>query len=963
MINISTPLARTLTHLPTLVLLVAFPQLSAGQTALSPTRDVTLFDPQCEKASGSGDYLFAGNTNGQGRRRALLHFDIAGSLPPGAVIQSVTLTLHMSQTNTGTRTFTLHRLQQDWGEGASNSGSPGGGGGPALNNDATWCYRFYNQGDPGASPVWSPYGGEFDTTASASAGVDGVDFYSWTSPQMVADVQSWLDNPASNFGYILIGQEGTLQTAKRFDSRTNPTINLRPVLLVEYGPPPAPPEVAVLSPNGGGTVTANTGTLAQWTATDASGIARIDLYVSIDNGLSFDRVAIDLPHTGSYTWFPANRPTTQARFRVVATDNTSVSNQDDSDMPFTILSPPGGIVPTTLRDFDQPGTQPFDAGKLKDPENCATCHSGYGQTAVEPYYNWQGSMMANASLDPLFEAALAIANQDAPDSGDLCLRCHNSRGWLGGRSIPTSGTQMADQDKIGVSCNLCHRMVDPIANAENPAEDAAVLAALDEVPAEFGTGMYVVDPNESARRGPFADAASGHPILVSPFHREAALCGTCHNVSNPAFTRDAGGNYVPNAFDTPAPSFSPDSIMAVERTYSEWLFSAYNTPGGVYAPEFGGNKTYVSTCQDCHMRDVTGKGCNNVAAPVRSDLPLHDLTGGSTWIPGLLSTLHPTVANDAALQDGIIRARYMLQNATELSLVSADSLLRVRVTNQTGHKLPTGYPEGRRVWLNVKFYDQSMALVGESGAYDASTGVLTHDAEAKIYEIEPATNGIPGVPDGSRFHFVLNNTVLKDNRIPPRGFTNAAYAAFGGPPVGHAYADSQYWDDTEYVIPTGAVKAEVTLYYQSTSKEYVEFLRDQNTTNTRGQEMFDVWNNNGKCPPEVMNTLSVDFNLTAVDDSPAPVTRLGQNYPNPFNPSTSIQYSIGERGHVTLRVYDVAGRLVRTLVDADRAPEAGWLSVTWDGRNDTGEPVSSGLYFYRLTVNGHRETRKMVLLR
>jgi len=99
---------------------------------------------------------------------------------------------------------------------------------------------------------------------------------------------------------------------------------------------------------------------------------------------------------------------------------------------------------------------------------------------------------------------------------------------------------------------------------------------------------------------------------------------------------------------------------------------------------------------------------------------------------------------------------------------------------------------------------------------------------------------------------VLNNAVHKDNRIPPRGFTNAAFAAFGGPPVGYAYADGQYWDDTYYSIPLETAAVQVTLYYQSTSKEFVEFVRDTNTTNTKGQEIYNLWANNGKCPPEPM---------------------------------------------------------------------------------------------------------------
>ena len=111
------------------------------------------------------------------------------------------------------------------------------------------------------------------------------------------------------------------------------------------------------------------------------------------------------------------------------------------------------------------------------------------------------------------------------------------------------------------------------------------------------------------------------------------------------------------------------------------------------------------------MRDVTGQGCSFGDPPVRDDLPLHDITGGSTWLPGLLSGMFPGEVNEAALQDGIVRARYMLQNAAKLSISQEDSLLEVEVENNTGHKLPTGYPEGRRMWINVKFYDAAMSLI------------------------------------------------------------------------------------------------------------------------------------------------------------------------------------------------------------------------------------------------------------
>jgi hypothetical protein len=302
-------------------------------------------------------------------------------------------------------------------------------------------------------------------------------------------------------------------------------------------------------------------------------------------------------------------------------------------------------------------------------------------------------------------------------------------------------------------------------------------------------------------------------------------------------------------------------MAPVERTYSEWLNSEYAAPTGVYAPQFAGNRPdgRVSTCQHCHMRSVSGYAANtniNPGIPLRTDMGLHDQTGGSTWLPGLLTNLYPGEVSVAAMQASIARSVQLLTNAASLAVADASSQLKVTVTNECGHKLPTGYPEGRRAWVNVKFFDEAVNLLGESGAYNPTNGVLTRDTEAKIYEVHPGidTNisGILTLEAAASLHFVLNNKIYEDNRIPPRGFTNATYAAFGGAPVGHHYDDGQYWDDTLYTLPAGATRAEVRLYYQSTSKEFIEFLRDENRTDTKGQEMYDLWNNNGKCPPTLI---------------------------------------------------------------------------------------------------------------
>ena len=341
-------------------------------------------------------------------------------------------------------------------------------------------------------------------------------------------------------------------------------------------------------------------------------------------------------------------------------------------------------------------------------------------------------MMSQAARDPLFFATMTIANQDAPESGDLCLRCHTPDGWLGGRSIPTDGSALTAADKEGVTCDFCHKMVKPTWIGTNPFpddvdytastynNDQAYLSAIANIPPVEANGMYVAD-NSNSKRGPFTDADGNHQEMYSPFHSTSELCGTCHDVSNPVFEKfindDGNVDYRLNAFGAPAPDFNPHSMLPIERTYSEWLASAYSDPAGVPSSAFGGNKANVSSCQDCHMMDVTGQGCNK-NPPVRSNLPLHDMTGGNTFIPKVLYELYDDEVDTSALNDGIERARYMLQNAAtmELTVNTSTNDVTVKVTNETGHKLPSGYPEGRRIWLNVKAWGANGEIY-ESGAY------------------------------------------------------------------------------------------------------------------------------------------------------------------------------------------------------------------------------------------------------
>ncbi len=733
-----------------------------------------------------------------------------------------------------------------------------------------------------------------------------------------------------------------------------------------------PPTVTVVTPNGGESYSARSTRTVTWSATDASGVAYIDIYLSENGGTTYRPMRRNLANDGNEDLFIPNYPGAQNYVRVGAMDNAGNYGWDNSNLPFTIMGTPGGRVPTTLRDVDLPGSQPLTVSEFEDPTvTCISCHGEY-DAAVEPYRNWKGSMMAQAMRDPLFMACVAIAEQDAPSVGDLCIRCHTPGGWLEGHSFDTSGGMVTAKDRESVQCAFCHRLVDPVYEpGVSPADDATILAGLSEVPMGPANGEFVADP-DPMRRGPFADAVALHPWLESPFHREGNLCGTCHDVSNPVFVTLGPGDYAPNSFDAPHPDGNLRNMAPIERTFSEWQESEYAAVG-VYAPQFAGNKPggMVSTCQDCHMRDVLGAGCNEPGVPVRSNLPYHDLTGGNYFIPDVLPALFPAEVNSIQLDEGKQRAITMLQKAASVTLIPGNvsyyPSLTVRVTNETAHKLPSGYPEGRRIWLHVKAYDAANNLVYESGAYDPATGVLTHDEDLKIYQIKPglspALAPVVGLPAGVSFHFVLNDTVYSDNRIPPRGFSNASFAAIQSPPVAYGYPDGQYWDETTYVFPTSAVLADVTLNYQTTSKEYIEFLRDANVTNTAGMVLYNAWVDQGRAGPVAMvhDTVSVSSIPTAIEDTPKYKDRLMAAHPNPFNPATTVPFELEGRGRVYIQIFDVNGRLTRKLLDEVRSP--GKQAVAWDGRNDAGETVSSGVYFIKMQAGRFSAVEKAVFVK
>jgi len=203
--------------------------LQADMVHIMADRDATLIeDPNGAFANGIGPALFAGRTNEAGVRRAVIRFDVAGALPERALIDRAFVSLYQtSGSNAVSHTVSLHRVLQDWSEGSAFSS--GGGGAESSEGDVTWLHTDY------AEQYWVKAGGHFVANDSSTEMVGGKGFYTWQdSVHLVNDVRHWLHAPQQNFGWLVMGDEVTPQSAKRFASREGPDENQQPMLTIEF---------------------------------------------------------------------------------------------------------------------------------------------------------------------------------------------------------------------------------------------------------------------------------------------------------------------------------------------------------------------------------------------------------------------------------------------------------------------------------------------------------------------------------------------------------------------------------------------------------------------------------------------------------------------------------------------------------------------------------------------------------
>ena len=585
----------------------------------------------------------------------------------------------------------------------------------------------------------------------------------------------------------------------------------------------------------------------------------------------------------------------------------------------------------------------------------------------------------------------------------------------------------------------------------------------------YGSGMTSIWPNAD-KLGPYSDADARHQFMQSKFHRDVDYCGTCHDVSNSAVGDLAPGNGAQHGaphvissqdFNGGAPNLGgpleekaafnnpPYAYGVVERTFSEYKSSALPTtpvsefknlpldlqvPGGslevTYQAALAAGKggdyadgdTRFFSCQSCHMRPTTSPGANKRGVQNRPDLPRHDLTGGNYWMADIIkyqdAKQHLRLGGDlnetqlTAIDLGQLRAGEHLKQAGSLELINNGDTLKV--TNLTGHKLISGYPEGRRMWVNIKWYNNVGTLIREDGKY----GPLVNDAgqpvtianpaggaaiqvesiqdltgtDTKIYEahyamtkewadtliavgkpatlpltfnrytgeIEKTLGDLAALSAGGHidtFHFVLNNDVSSDNRIPPYGMQydiakirNALpvpAAQYGGGTAGSVY---NYWDELTLNPPAGADSANIDLLYQGTSWEYIQFLNNANNgidpanggnafLGMEGINMLEAWLNTGMVKPYVMASITwgaappggdISASITAMETGIYTTTGKGKTQTTTFNLTDT--FNAGDDVVIRSTVLDIDGNPVSgaEVAISISGPETASLTGTTD---------------------------------
>lgn len=589
--------------------------------------------------------------------------------------------------------------------------------------------------------------------------------------------------------------------------------------------------------------------------------------------------------------------------------------------------------------------------------NCQTCHApGSPNTAalldahgndVSPVTLWRSTMMANAARDPFWQAKVSAEVAANPHLEavieDKCTTCHSPMGRTQAIADGASGYTIAQMNADplamdGVSCTSCHQI-----KPDNLGQDASF------------SGHYIIE-NDRLIYGPFSNpntSAMENNVNYTPVYGEhtkkSELCATCHTLFTP---------YVDNNGDITgeAPEQTP---------YLEWKNSKFASEG--------------IECQTCHMPALKeGVVISNrpTSLSARSPYVNHYFVGGNTYMLGLLKKYGDELgvtATAAQFDSTIRRTMDMLQKETaDLSSEfrwNGDTLeVRVAVINKTGHKFPTAYPS-RRAWLNLSI-SEGNTIKWESGAYNRDSleiegldeGYEPHHDVITAEDQIPVYQTIMEDVDG-KVNYVLLRAAgfLKDNRIPPQGFTKQGPYYDSTRVEGLALEDPNFNSDANGIdtvtyritglSPGNDYQVRVRLYYQSLAPRYVKHLLSFDTDAVnRFRGYYEATPN----LPVTVDSIAFTTNTTGLEDETAlprsPL--LVEAWPNPFNPSVRLRVFSRESGPLNVDIYNNLGQLVYRVEKQGRGNSS--TDFYWNGRNMSGASLPSGIYYAHVTLKGKK---------
>jgi uncharacterized repeat protein (TIGR01451 family) len=496
--------------------------------------------------------------------------------------------------------------------------------------------------------------------------------------------------------------------------------------------------------------------------------------------------------------------------------------------------------------FARRGTPPGSIDNLAAPGVCQQCHV-YTETNI--YASWASSAHGYGAIDPVFNAALFNAKRQVKDVERWCTQCHRPENWLQGHPLD-------EQNRSGITCSVCHRAIAPDSTDLIDQEALDRAQRMSVVPPRWrelgGSGALIVDHYDIRRGTNFLNLGAPHNVWQSPHQGESALCGSCHSVYALHLAPDAlTGEYTLGRPDLA----NGENPFYLQSTYPEWLHSQYPAQN--------------QPCQDCHMPRQPGYvALPGVANAMPRLVPMHTFAGGNLFILDIFDQLGGLI--DTA--EARVAVTNMLTQSVTITPTINGGTLDVDVTCLAGHKCPTGYEEGRAWILQVEQLDSTGQRLACSGCwdevkhtisgYEAQPGDPDYDPELVEFAVHFGVSGTHalqlGMTPGPSFNLALNNTVIRDTRIPPCGWDAAAYQTLGIAPTA-PYASGSCTATVHYTIQPGAQQIVVRVLHWSHTTPYLEFLRE--VGGEFGQTVWNAWQANlslGKGKPFVITSRMVN---------------------------------------------------------------------------------------------------------